>query len=77
MGKDTSKRSQCDMILLYLKEHGSITALDAIREFGCMRLAARISDLRERGYVIEAFDEYSNNRYGDKIRHSRYFLHET
>lgn len=40
------------MILLYLKEHGSITALDAIREFGCMRLAARISDLRERGYDI-------------------------
>lgn len=65
------------MILLYLKEHGSITALDAIREFGCMRLAARISDLRESGYDIEAFDEYSNNRYGDKIRHSRYFLHET
>lgn len=77
MGKDTSKRSQCDMILLYLKEHGSITALDAIREFGCMRLAARISDLRERGYDIETFDEYSNNRYGDKIRHSRYFLNET
>lgn len=65
------------MILLYLKEHGSITALDAIREFGCMRLAARISDLRERGYDIEVFDEYSDNRYGDKIRHSRYFLHET
>lgn len=77
MGKDPSKRSQCDMILRYLKDHGSITALDAIREFGCMRLAARISDLRERGYVIEASDEYSKNRYGDKIRHSRYFLHET
>ena len=62
------------MILLYMKEHGSITALDAMREFGCMRLAARISDLREKGYDIETFDEWSQNRYGGKIRYARYFL---
>ena len=64
------------MILLYLKEHRSITALDALREFGCMRLAARISDLKKRGYDIEAFTEYRENRYGSKIRYSRYFLNE-
>ena len=76
MGKDTSKRTQYDMILRYLRDHGSITQLDAIREFGCMRLAARISVLKERGYRIESVDEFSNNRYGDKIRYARYYLHE-
>ena len=76
MGTDTSKRTQYDMILQYLKEHGSITQLDALREFGCMRLAARIAVLKERGYQIESENEFSKNRYGDKIRYARYFLNE-
>lgn len=76
MGTDTSKRTQYDMILQYLKEHGSITQLDALREFGCMRLAARIAVLKKRGYRIESENEFSKNRYGDKIRYARYFLNE-
>lgn len=32
--------SQTEMILLYLQTHGAITPLDALREFGCMRLGA-------------------------------------
>ena len=31
-----------------------ITAMDALREAGCFRLAARISDLRAMGYDIES-----------------------
>ena len=33
-------------ILEYLRLHGSITPMDALREFGCYRLGARIYDLR-------------------------------
>lgn len=44
MGKQTHEK----MILDYMRKHGSITAMDAIRDFGCMRLASRVSDLRWR-----------------------------
>ena len=59
-----------------MRKHGSITAMDAIREFGCLRLAARISDLRWDGYNIETEIEVGKNRQGDSVRYARYYLHE-
>lgn len=72
MGKQTHEK----MILAYMRKHGSITAMDAIREFGCLRLAARISDLRWDGYNIETEIEVGKNRQGDSVRYARYYLHE-
>lgn len=48
-----SSVSQNAQILAYLEKGGSLTTLDALKLFGCMRLASRIHDLRERGYDIE------------------------
>lgn len=39
--------SQCKRILAYLLTGSRITSLEALRLFGCMRLASRISDLRK------------------------------
>ncbi len=47
-----SKPTQTDMVLDYLNTHGTITPLDALRELGCFRLAARIKDIENRGYVV-------------------------
>lgn len=44
--------SQIKDIARYLAEHGSITALDALEEFGCFRLAARIYDIRAAGIDV-------------------------
>lgn len=50
--------SQCANILKYLEKHPQgLTAYDALYYFGCMRLAARISDLRAKGYVIDSVHE--------------------
>lgn len=69
-----SKPSQNQRILDYIEEHGSITPLDAMSEFGCMRLASRISDLKRKGYpIISTFDDVYN-RYGEKVRIKRYSL---
>ena len=46
------KESQCKTILEYLKEGNSITQIEASDKFRITRLAARISDLRDRGYNI-------------------------
>ena len=53
---------QTDKILLYMQTEGEITPLDALREFNCMRLAARISDLRKAGHKIGRRIEKGTNR---------------
>ncbi len=68
--------SQNDMILRHLKDIGSITPGTAIEEYGCFRLSARISDLRERGVPIKTEIECRTNRYGKKARYARYRLEE-
>jgi hypothetical protein len=40
------------MIAAWLKGGNTITSLEALMKFGCMRLASRICDLRERGLNI-------------------------
>lgn len=45
--------SQKIRILAYLKGGGVLTPILALEEFGCMRPAARIFELREEGHDIE------------------------
>lgn len=70
------KVNQCDKILAYIRENGSITPLDALREFGCMRLASRISDLKRLGYTIKSTMETSKNKYGEPVSYARYTICE-
>lgn len=49
----TRTETQNDQILQWLKNHRTITPLDALQMFGCLRLAARIFDLRADGHNIE------------------------
>jgi hypothetical protein len=44
--------SQCTAILKHLKRGRGLTALEAIKRFQTLRLAARINELREDGYPI-------------------------
>lgn len=46
--------NQNDAILAHLKAGNELTPLDALNRFGCLRLAARIADLREAGYQIDS-----------------------
>ena len=66
--------TQTQKIMKYMQDYGSITPLDALREFGCMRLAARINDLERQGVAISHDTEHSYNRNGEKIRYARYRL---
>ena len=46
------KRSQKTEILNWLQQVGKITPKEAIALCGCLRLSARIKDLREEGWYI-------------------------
>ena len=73
MGKER-RITQREKVLMFLRDEGSITPLDALREFGIMRLAARIWELRKLGFSIEKNMESSRGRYGDEVRYARYKL---
>lgn len=66
--------TQCERILQYIEENGSITQLDALREFGCMRLASRMCDIKKMGYAVIKRTEKAKNRYGDTVTYARYFI---
>ena len=65
VGKKHYKPTQNQKILDYLDEHDYITPLDAMNNFGCMRLAARIADLEERGHTFVRHRVMVKNRYGE------------
>ena len=54
--------TQNDMIRAHLQSGKSITPLDALREYGCFRLAARIADLRAEGLDIKTDTIQSNGK---------------
>lgn len=66
--------TQTERVIKHLKEYGSITPLEAIREYGITRLGARIWDLRDLGYDIETQTETSKNRFGEKTSYAKYVL---
>lgn len=68
--------SQCDAILDALKR-GPVTPLDALREHACMRLAARIADLKQAGHAIRTEYVTERNRYGEAVRFARYHMEES
>lgn len=69
--------TQNQMILNHLKAYGSITPRDALELYGCMRLGARIYDLKRAGYDIESRIESHKNSYGERVSYARYTLKES
>lgn len=49
-----SSASQNARIAAWLESGHTITSLEALTRFGCMRLASRICDLRDRGMQIKS-----------------------
>ena len=55
-------RSQTDQIRSELLAGEAITALDALEKFGCLRLAARVKELRAQGLNIQTVTEKRNGK---------------
>ena len=68
------KVTQKIRIFKYMQDYGSITPVEALRDLGVMRLAARIADLEGQGIRIVHERENSTNRMGEKVSYSRYRL---
>ncbi|MBQ0125972.1 MAG: hypothetical protein KBS59_06615 [Clostridiales bacterium] len=66
--------TQTEEILCYMETFGSITQLEALSEFGCMRLASRINDLKKAGYPIGSRFIKRVSRNGRTVKFSEYYL---
>ena len=60
----------------YMREFGSITPLDCIRDLGYMRLACAIAEMKQNGHKIKTEIETGKNRWGKPTHYARYSLVE-
>ena len=67
---------QTDRIIQYMRDFGGITALEAMRDLGVMRLASRINDLKNAGVAVKKTTVHAKNRYGENTAFARYRLGE-
>ena len=68
--------TQCQRILRHLEDYGSLTSLEAVNEYGILRLSARIWDLRNSGHDISREFLHGKNRYGEPTCYARYTLNK-
>ena len=61
-------------ILSYIKQFGSITRLEAMRDLGVAELSSRIGELEAQGYSFERKTESFITRLGKKSHFTRYSL---
>ena len=64
--------TQCEKIVEYIREFGSITTMEAFTDLGITRLASRIHDLQREGFSIDREIIKGKNRYGENIHYMRY-----
>lgn len=65
---------QTEKIACHLETYGSITSLEAMQEYGIMRLASRVSDLKKAGIPIKAEMVSGINRFGEATSYAKYSL---
>ena len=60
--------SQNDIVLEHLERFGVLTSLTAMNKYGIMRLASRVTDLRNMGYDIKRNWGYSKDKDGKVLK---------
>ena len=71
-----SRPTQSQRVLEYIREFGTITQLEALRDLGVMRLASRVSELRKKGHDIAGEMITVENRFGEKCQVKQYRIRE-
>ena len=68
--------NRAERVLEYIKQFGSITPLEAVRDLGYYRLSAAIHDIKAAGYKIKTTTKTGKNRYGQPVHYASYSLVE-
>lgn len=65
--------TQAQKIINHIKEHGSITTMDAFG-MGITRLASRVYEMKKQGIEFETIPDAAKNRDGETVHFVRYKL---
>ena len=68
--------TQCEQIIDYLNQFGSITPMQAFADLGITKLATRVSEMRKDGREFKIETVKSTNRFGKTVRYAKYSLKE-
>lgn len=68
--------TQCERVLQYMRDFGSINPLQALGDLGVMRLGARVYDLKRDGHNISRRMVTAKNRYGEAVSFAEYRLED-
>ena len=66
--------TQCEQIIDYLHQFGSITPMEAFADLGITKLATRVSEMRKDGREFKIETVKSTNRFGKTVRYAKYSL---
>lgn len=66
--------TQCERIVEYIKQFGSISPVEAFRDLGITKLATRISEMRKDGMKFNQEYMKGKNRFGEAVYYMRYYL---
>ncbi len=69
--------TQGERVIQYIRDHGSISPMEAFHDLGITKLATRISELsRKQGYVFKRQYMEGTNRFGKAVYYMRYSMPE-
>lgn len=74
--ENNRRPKQVERAIAYMREHGSITSLEALTKLGILSFPKRICEMKEQGFYITSKWEHGQSEYGNKFRAKRYFLIE-
>lgn len=66
--------NQREQIIKYLKDFGTITYYEAVKDLGILQFGARLKELKKEGYCFNSRWIYKKNRYGKPIKFKEYKL---
>ena len=69
-------KTQYNLIIDYLHEHGKITRFNALVKLGVANLPARVKELKAQGYTFNTVKKSKVNRNGRRITYVEYYLAE-
>lgn len=66
--------TQTEKVLCHIINRGSITPLEAMKEYGIMRLGARVHDIRAAGIPIKSEIVVAKNADGKPVHYAKYYM---
>lgn len=74
--ENNKRQAQVDRAIAYMREHGSLTSLEALTELGILSFPKRVCEMKQQGFYITSKWENGISKYGNKFRVKRYYLIE-